>query len=65
MACNVAKRATGGLPLWHCRHRPLPSTFTLLVCGSWQSVQPTPALYILLCVNEPNSYTSPSIWPSA
>ncbi|MNP02397.1 hypothetical protein D3C76_942500 [compost metagenome] len=55
MACRPAKRVVLGWVLWHCRHRPLPSMRTLVVCGSWQSVQVTPAAYILLWVNEPYS----------
>ena len=38
---------------WHCRQTPSPGSFSLALCGSWQSLQVTPLANILLCLNEP------------
>ena len=38
---------------WHCRQTPSPGARSLAPCGSWQSLQVTPAANILLCLNEP------------
>ena len=38
---------------WHCRQTPSPGSRSLALCGSWQSLQVTPAANILLCLNEP------------
>ena len=43
----------------------LPVNFSFSECGSWQSVHCTRLACILLCRNEPYSYTSSRIWPSA
>ena len=49
---------------WQPRHTWLPGARSLAVCGSWQSEHVTPRWYILLCRNEPYSYTSSRICPS-
>ena len=38
---------------WHCRQTPSPGARSFALCGSWQSLQVTPAANILLCLNEP------------
>ena len=48
--CLAAAYLSGA---WHCKQTPSPDTFSLALCGSWQSLQVTPAANILLCLNEP------------
>ena len=43
---------------WHAAQTAFPARRVVLRCASWQSPQVTPARYILLCRNEPYSYTS-------
>ncbi len=49
---------------WHCAQTELPGARSFCVCGSWQSLQVTPAPCILLCSHEPQTNTSSCCCPS-
>jgi hypothetical protein len=51
----VCEAASNFAAWWHCVHTSFPGRRNACECGSWQSVQVTPAANIRLCANEPDS----------